>query len=809
MKFTLNWLKQYIDCAELTPAQLADRLTMAGLEVDAVEPLCHDIDEIVVARVESVSRHPNADRLTICQVTAGEGDSRQVVCGAPNVRAGLVTAIALPGVTMPGGFKIKPAKLRGEKSDGMLCSAKELGIGDDQGGILELPEDLPIGQSLVEALSLKDIMIEVDLTPNRADCASVLGTAREVGGFIGKKVTPPVTGELPKLSGTDLPFAVEVLDNVHCPRYAARLIKDVKIGTSPWWLKRLLLAVGLRPINNVVDVTNLVMLEYGQPLHAFDFNKLAGGKIVVRKAKAGEKIVTLDDVERELDLETLVICDADKPAAVAGVMGGSASQVDDRTVDILLESAYFEPVGIRRAARRLNMGTDSSYRFERGVDPEGIPFALERAVRLITETAGGTVVAGGVDLCATLPQPVELSLRVQRTSELLGMEFTADGICALLNGIDVPARKQDEATVIVQVPTFRVDLEREVDLVEEVARLHGYNEIPTTLPIVPMSFPEDDQARSLRKRLTTLLTGMGCYEAINYSFVNPRHFDMLGLSEDDPHRQVVPLLNPLSEDQSVMRSHLLPGLLENLRRNINHQQTDVRLFEIGKVFHHRDLDTQPQEVMELAVVMSGRRHPGAPRLHDGEALVDIYDGKGMVAAILADLRLSEVVTIEADSSSPAYAVGQSSLRVVSNGKMVGRIVRLEPKVLKKFGVKQETYFVSLDLVALVGLTAAPKVFASLPKFPSVQWDIALLVADQVGAGEMLAAITEHGDSLIEKAEIFDVYRGKNIEAGQKSVAIAVTYRAEDRTLDDETVNGVHKKIIKMMQTRFDARLRDA
>ncbi|MDH4320660.1 MAG: phenylalanine--tRNA ligase subunit beta [Desulfobulbaceae bacterium] len=808
MKFTLNWLKQYIDSG-LTPAALADRLTMAGLEVDAVEPLCHDIDDIVVARVVSVAPHPNADKLTVCQVTAGDGDSRQVVCGAPNVRAGLVTAIALPGVTMPGGFKIKPAKLRGEKSDGMLCSAKELGIGDAHAGIIELPDDLPIGSPLVEVLALKDTMVEVDLTPNRADCASVLGIGREVGGFVGKRLTPPVAGPLPVLVGGDLPFAVEVQAAEDCPRYAARLICGVKIGPSPWWLKRLLLAVGLRPINNVVDVTNLVMLEYGQPLHAFDFAKLAGGRIVVRKARAGEKIVTLDDVERELDPETLVICDADKPAAVAGVMGGRDSQVDDATVDILLESAYFEPVGIRRAARRLNMNSDSSYRFERGVDPQGIPFALERAVRLILETAGGAVVEGGFDLCGALPQPRELTLRVQRANDLIGMTFTAEAICALLNGIEIPAVNRDGDTVVVTVPTFRVDLEREIDLIEEVARLHGYNEIPSTLPTVPMRFPEADTARGLRKRLITQLTGMGCFEAINYSFVTPRHFDLLGLAGDDPARKVVPLLNPLSEEQSVMRSHLLPGLLENLRRNINHQQSDVRLFEIGKVFHHQDLHTQPVEVTELAVVMSGRRHPGAPRLYHGDALVDIYDAKGLVDSVLADMRLAGAVCAELDPAAPPYAVAEAAVRLVADGKTVGRFGQLEPKMLKRFGIKQDAYFVALDLDAMAGMVAAPKVFAPLPKFPAVQWDIALIVDERVGGGEMLAAIADGFDPLIRHAEIFDIYRGKNIDAGRKSVAIAVTYRAEDRTLDDETVGAVHQRIIDMMQNRFGARLRDA
>ena len=806
MKFTLNWLKQYIDSG-LTPAELADRLTMAGLEVDAVEPLCHGMDDIRVARVVEVAPHPNADKLTVCQVEVA-GETRQVVCGAPNVRAGMVTAIALPGTTMPGGFKIKPAKLRGEKSDGMLCSAKELGIGDEDAGIMDLPADLEVGASLVEALALKDVLVEVDLTPNRPDCASVLGIAREVGGFVGKRMTPPVAGPLPELSGQGLPFSVTVEDR-DCPRYAARLLTNVTIGPSPWWLKRLLLAVGLRPINNVVDITNLVMLEYGQPLHAFDFAKLAGGAIVVRKARAGETMATLDGVERQLDSEMLMICDAERPVAVAGVMGGAGSQVTGATTEILLESAYFEPVSIRRTARRLNMSTDSSYRFERGVDPEGILHALERAARLIVDLAGATLVADGVDQVGTLPLPGELTLRVPRTRDLLGIELSADAIATLLNSIEITAVKQDEATLAVTVPSFRVDLEREIDLVEEVARLHGYNEIPTTLPLAPMRFPEADPARTLRQQVGTLLTGLGFHEAINYSFVTPRHFDMLGLAAEDPARRVVPLLNPLSEEQSVMRSHLLPGLLENVRRNVNHQRSDVRLYEVGKVFHHRDLATQPEEVTELACVLSGRRHPDAPRLYEGEAQVDIHDVKGVLESLLVDLRLTGRLQVVADRQSPSYVATGTGMVVLADERPVGRLGQLQPGVLKAFGIKQQVFFASLDLDAVTALQAAPKQFVALPKFPAVQWDIAVVVAEAVGGGDLLSAIAESDQPLLEKAEIFDVYRGKNIKAGYKSVAIAITYRAEDRTLDDATVGEIHEKIVGMILSRFDAHLREA
>ncbi len=806
MKFTLNWLKQYIDSG-LNATELADRLTMAGLEVDSVEALCPDLDGVRVARVASVAPHPNADKLTLCQVEV-EGEPRQVVCGAPNVRAGMLTAIALPGTTMPGGFKIKPAKLRGEKSEGMLCSARELGIGGEEGGIMDLPADLEIGAPLVAALDLEDVLVEVDLTPNRPDCASVLGLAREVGGFVGKRMTPPVAGPLPRLTGEGLPFTVTVTDT-DCRRYAARLIEGVSIGPSPWWLKQLLLAVGLRPINNVVDVTNLVMLEYGQPLHAFDFARLSGAAIVVRKARPGETMATLDGATRELDSEMLMICDAERPVAVAGVMGGEGSQVTDATTSILLESAYFEPVSIRRTARRLNLSTDSSYRFERGVDPEGIPYALERAARLIVELAGGRLMDNGYDVVGELPGRASLDLRVRRTNELLGLAFSADRIAALLNSIEIATAKMDEETLRVTVPSFRVDLEREVDLVEEVARLHGYNAIPTALPAVPMRFAHRDAGRSLRQQVAAVLTGFGFHEAINYSFTSPAHCDLLGLAADDPARQLVPLVNPLVEDQSVMRSLLLPGLLENLRRNINHQQPDVRLFEVGKVFRHRDHATQPEEMMLLGCVMSGRRHPGASRLHYGEALVDLLDVRGVAEALFGELRLADRLILAADAVLPSYVAAGTGLALAVGATPVGWLGQVAPSVAKAFGIKQDAFYLSLNLDALAACEAAPKRFASLPKFPAVQWDLALVVADGVGGGDLLAAITEAGEQLIERAEIFDIYRGKNIAAGHKSVAIAITYRAEDRTLDDDTVGKVHERIIGLLESRFDAHLREA
>ncbi|NOX24808.1 MAG: phenylalanine--tRNA ligase subunit beta, partial [Deltaproteobacteria bacterium] len=551
MKFTVNWLKQYVDF-DLPVNELADRLTMLGLEVDAVTPLYESLVAIKVARVVNVSPHPNADKLVLCDVRVGDAQ-KKVVCGAPNVHAGMLTAIALPGVTMPAGFKIKKSKLRGEVSEGMLCSEKELGLNDSHAGIIELPDSCRDGESLTVALGLADTLIEIDLTPNRPDCASVIGIAREVAGFTGTRLKLPVVREI-KEPVSPTPFSVEVLDSEACPRYAARLLKNVRIGPSPDWLLRLLDTVGLRSINNIVDVTNYVMLECGQPLHAFDFNKLAGGRIVVRRAAEGEKITTLDDVERNLSPEMLVICDAEKPAAVAGVMGGKYSEVDEQTTDVLLESAYFNPVCIRRTARNLKLPSEASYRFERGIDPQGTIFALERAVELMIKMSGAEISGGLVDCRADMPAPAPLNLRVRRTCRLLGDDFSLEDISAYLNAIEVAAEEIDDDTLRVVPPSFRVDLEREIDLVEEIARLRGYNKIPVSLPAVPMSFSGQDVGRILRQQLAGIMTSSGYSEVINYSFTDGRYFDKLGLAAADPLRRCVAIINPLTEEQGIMRT---------------------------------------------------------------------------------------------------------------------------------------------------------------------------------------------------------------------------------------------------------------
>ncbi|WP_457574335.1 phenylalanine--tRNA ligase subunit beta [Desulfolithobacter sp.] len=812
MKFTISWLNEYVQVQDLNPALLADKLTMLGLEVETVQELYRGVTDIVTARILQVRKHPNADRLTLCDVEVGD-ETIQVVCGAPNVREGLVTALARPG-TVIGSMKIKKAKVRGEVSMGMLCSEKELGLSEDHSGIMELDDSIASGLPLAEVLELDDTMIEIDLTPNRPDCASVIGIAREVAGFTRRKLTMPVTDRNVPAPDNDSPeFSVRIDEPELCPRYAAAKLVDVTIKPSPWWLKKRLMAVGMRPINNIVDITNYVMLEYGQPLHAFDFQKLAGGAIVVRRPTGDEmSFVTLDGVERTLSSDTLMICDRDKPVAVAGVMGGLDSEVTDATTEVLLESACFDPVSIRRTARKLNLPSEASYRFERGVDPDGCGRAMERAVQLMVELAGATVKGAPKDLYPGKKDPLVLNLRVKRVCQLLGMELGDTEIADYLRGIGFEVEGSGEV-LQVRVPSFRIDIEREVDLVEEIARLVGYNDIPTTLPKISMDYPERDPLRTLRQDIAELLRANGFCEAINYSFVSEKHWDMMGLGEDDPRRQATRLLNPLTEDQAVMRTMLLPGLLENIRRNINYQQTDIRLFEIGKTFIQQEQGCQPEERFQLCVVMSGNRYPGARPLYFSGLQADFFDVKGVAESLLRDLRIagsSQVIEFRAPKSGRAqpYSEVGNFLAIMDGNTELGRLGRLHPATAKRFSIKQEVYFLELDVETLCSLPRAEKSFKPLPKFPAVKRDIALVVPEEVKAGKLLEEIHAHKAELVEHADIFDVYRGKPIEPGMKSVALTVTYRSAEKTLDDETVDRFHDKIVSSLMSRFGGRYRE-
>jgi len=812
MKFTLDWLKDYTDIEGLTAEQIADNLTMLGLEVDSVTPLYEELADLKTATVLETTPHPNADKLTLCKVAVGE-ETLNIVCGAPNVRAGLCTVVALPGTTLPGDFKIKKSKVRGEESCGMLCSERELGLSDSHSGIMELPEGTPHGKTFVDVMGLRDVMIEVDLTPNRPDCASVIGIAREVAGFTRKELFLPVSvAEVTKVSQK---FSVDVENSELCPRYAAKLVTGVKIAPSPNWLKRRLSAVGLRPINNVVDITNYVMMEYGQPLHAFDFDNLAGHKIIVRCPKSDEKtFTTLDGVERPIDKDTLFICDAEKPVAVAGVMGGLNSEVSDTTVNVLLESACFNPVSIRKTSRNLGLSTDASYRFERGVDPGGACNAMMRAVELFCEICGGKTDDEGVDIYLGRRPLNSQTIRASRTSEILGVELTKDVIREHLESIGIRCKDKDEDTLYVNPPTFRVDIEREADLIEEVARLYGYNNIPASLPQVNLSSSQQDSSRIKRCHSASFLASIGFSEAINYSFTAEKYQNQLMLAEDDSRRNCVRLLNPLNEDQAVMRTFLLPGLLENVKRNLNFQQYDLKLFEIGVGFTAQEINEQPQETMILAGVMTGNRYGEQSPLHFKEEMTDIYDVKGAVEAVFIDLRLLGVGDDKVYFSQPAadqvepFAVAGQFLCVMAEDKCIGTLGKCKNEVMKSFGIKQDVYYFELNYDAICDLLKVEKSFTSLPVYPAVKRDLALLLPVTVKAGEILEAVASARDKLIESYEVFDVYQGKPIQEGMKSVAVSITYRSDTKTLTDKNVEKSHNKIVKMLTDKFGGSFRE-
>lgn len=813
MKFTLNWLAKYVSIDGLTPDGLADKLTMLGLEVDAVKDMSRGLEGVLTAKIVKVSKHPDADRLTLCEVEVGD-EIVSVVCGAPNAREGLMTAIARPGVTLPNGMKIKKAKVRGQESFGMLCAEDELGLSDDHTGIMEIEKDVASGVELIEALGLDDVMIEIDLTPNRPDCASVIGIAREVSGFTGNTLNKSVQREtLPLLDGAGCDYEVEIQEPELCPRYAARKLTNVTIGPSPHWMQQALLAVGMRPVNNIVDITNFVMLETGQPLHAFDFTKLAGSRIVVRCPAPGEeKFSTLDGSERTLEADMLMICDGEHPVAVAGIMGGLDSEVTDETSEILLESASFNPVSIRRTARTLNIPSEASYRFERGVDPNGVDIAMQRAVSLMVELAGAELGEGGVDAYPGRRELLVLQLRVRRVCELLGMELSSSQVGDYLRSIEFGIEEADNNILNVTVPSFRVDIEREVDLVEEIARLVGYNDIPTSLPQISMEYPQRDNLRSLSKEVLSICTSRGYSEAINYSFASEKHADMLGLAADDDRRKITRLLNPLTEDQSVMRSMILPGLLDNVRHNLNHQNTDVSLFEVGKVFFQQQDKGQPEEKLQLCAVMSGNRYPDAVPLYFSDNKADIFDLKGLAYSIIDQLRISgnsgEITFNPVPGQSQPYCQDGFSIDIQDGNSTIGQLGKIQQSIARTFGIKQDVYFFEMDLTVLNELPRENIVFKTLPRYPAMKRDIALIVPENVAAGELLQTILGAGEILIENAELFDVYRGKPIEHGMKSVALSITYRSAEKTLDDETVDILHDKIVSSLMSRFGGRYRE-
>ncbi len=804
MKVTLNWLKDYVDF-DLSADDLSHRLTMAGLEVDAIEHVGDGMDSVIVARLSDVQKHPDADRLTVCKVETGS-ITQQVVCGAKNHKTGDLVALAQVGTVLPGDFKIKRSKIRGQESCGMLCSVSELGLASESEGILILPKGLPVGQPVFKALGIKDVVYEIGLTPNRADCLSVVGVAREVSAMVGAELQLPEVA----ISESDSPAiektSVMIEDADHCPRYAARLIENVKIGPSPEWLVRRLEAVGMRSINNVVDVTNFVMMELGHPLHAFDFNLLRDHRIVVRCAKNGDQFTTLDGQIRTLMGSDLVICDGKGPVALAGIMGGGNSEVSDKTVNILLESAYFNPTTIRRTSKRLGLHTESSHRFERGADVDMVPFALNRAAALIADLAGGEIASGIVDA-----YPEELPRRVvtitgSRTSSVLGLEVDADDIRNKLNSIGLKCEHlvhRRDGAVSVQIPNFRPDLEREIDLIEEVARLIGYDNIPMTMPVSTLTCQQLPTHLALERQLRDRMVQMGYAEIINYSFFNSDCLSKIRISENDPRRLNVQVLNPLTEEQSSMRTTLVPSLLETAARNQAYRSEDLALFELRPVFQPVDKSELPCESLRLTALLCGRREPQG--WAQSVEKVDFFDIKGAVEQLLSSLSIGNV-NWQTTHDEPFYHPGKSCA-FYQDDRLLGTLGELHPEVLHNFDLGQSAVLCDLDVEALIELSNDTVKFKPLSRFPDVQRDSAFLVDAGISAQQALAVLGQVKLKDLESIELFDVYSGEGVPAGKKSLAIRACYRALDRTLTDDLIQNLHGKLIKAMERELGAELR--
>lgn len=797
MNVSIKWLKEYVDF-DLPPETLAERLLMLGMEIESIRQLGEGLDRVVIGRINTVEKHPKADKLVLCNVDVGSGADAQIVCGAPNAREGLVAPVALVGAQLPNGLTIKRAKIRGEESSGMLCSEQELAISDEASGLMELPEDTQIGAPIVEVLGLDDVVLELEITPNRPDCLSMIGVAREIS------VT---TGNPLKLSEIDVQeetvdvhtlTSVTIADPELCPRYAARVIRGVKIAPSPAWLQRRLETVGIGTINNIVDITNYVLMEYGHPLHAFDYHHLSENRIVVRRAKPGERLKTIDAEERELTPDMLVIADAENPVALAGVMGGFDSEITDQTVDVLLESAYFHPPSIRKTSKALGMHTEASHRFERGADPEGVIPAINRAAQLIVEVAGGAVCSGIVDVYPGEREAINIELRPERVNFVLGTEIAHNDIRGILTRLGFVVSDAFEVTV----PTFRPDVEQEIDLVEEIARVYGFDNIPTTLPRGDIPIPKVEPKADLRERVKTYLLQCGMMEAMNYAFYHPDVFDRIRLSSTDPLRQAVQIANPLSVDQSIMRTTLLPSLLANAQRNRNHQINDVQFFECSKVFIPNGTDEYPHEPERVAGMITGNL--GAGVYGDPLRPADFFDIKGIVEGMLDRCGLSDYTITHTDH--PAFHPGRrAEIRIEDATLCV--FGEAHPEVLENYDLPNKAYLFELDFEKLVDVVEPMRQFEPIPIYPSVNRDLALVLDADIPASRPIEIIESAGGELVSSLHLFDVYTGEQVAEGKKSLAFAIEYRSTTETLTDEIVDRVHGGILERLEQELGATLR--
>ncbi len=804
MLLSYNWLKEFIDI-EQGPDELESILTMLGIEVDGIIDYRKKYSNFFTATVETCVKHPDADKLTVCTVECGKGPM-QVICGAPNVAAGQKVVLGIDGAVVPnGGFELGKRKIRGVESNGMICSQVELETGEDSSGIWVLPEETKPGIPLYEYLGMDDTIFEVSLTPNRADCLSHFGVARDLSAYLNIPCSLPVRPLNETGSPVENSISIEILDAEKCPRYTARVVRNAKIAPSPDWLKNKLIAAGLRPLNNVVDITNYIMLETGQPLHAFDLDKIAGNNIVIRTASEGEKFTTLDGKERTLDSQMLMICDAERAVAIGGVMGGENSEITGRTSNILLESAYFNPSNVRRTAKKLGIQSDSSYRFERGVDYSNTAVCNTRAAAMIAELTGGEVEKGIVDEFPQKPVPATIKLRFERTRKITGIDISNARIREIILALNFLLVSEDEDSITVTSPSYRFDMELEIDLIEEVARLYNYNNIvPLLKSSVDFGIPElsgDLGSPRLRNNIRDFLINRGYNETLTQNITDPFSASVFG-------EESVEISNPLGEDLSRMRTSLIPSMLRTINRNIRMGNQSLRLFDIGKSFHLNEDSGLSflegiSEREDLIVALTGqnnKKHWSEP-----EREVDFYDIKGVLEEIVDFLQIKGAKLKLDKEAIPGF--GGNALNVIHKSSIIGKLGEINTKLLKQYDIEHKVFVLEFDLNYIYKLEYHDKKYEKVAPFPGIARDLSFVVADDVPSGAMLNEIIQNGGSLLKEASIFDVYKGKNIDDGKKSIAFAMNFAAPDRTLKDEEIDKITAKVIKVIEQKFNASLR--
>ena len=797
MLISLNWLKQYVEIKE-SIEEVANALTMIGQEVEAIEIQGENLENVVIGQIVEFDRHPNSDRLTLLKVNVGEGEPLQIICGATNHKLNDKVVVAKIGATLPGDFKIKKSKIRDVESYGMLCSEEELGFAKESDGIIILPEDAPIGKEYREYLNLNDVIFELEITPNRPDCLSHIGIAREIAAYYDRKVKYPNIEINETIESINTLIKVNIDDKERCKRYIGKIVKNVKVQESPEWLKRRIQAMGLNPINNIVDITNFVMFEYNQPMHAFDFDKLKGN-INVRAAKENEEITTLDGVDRVLKNNELVIADEERAIAIAGIIGGDATKIDNETKNIFVEVAYFTPDNIRRTSRELGIFTDSSYRNERGMDIQNLETVVERAVSLIAEVAGGEILSDTIDRYLEKPEKYEISLNLEKLNKFIGKNLSSDEVAKILTNLNIEIKTIGEDKMLLTPPTYRGDLIRPADIYEEVIRMYGFDNIEARMPVMSIESGEENTNFKVSRIIREILREQGLNEVINYSFI-PKSAKELFSFEDG----IIEIKNPLSEDMAIMRPSLVYSLVNNIKENLNRNQTDLKIFEVSKTFKNLGSakDGLATEELKVAIALSGREDKNL--WNQTKTDYDFYDLKGYIEYLFERLNINKFNLERAKDVNFHPGV---SAEIKIGEDVIGIFGELHPTLINNVGIKREkVFFAEINLTKLMKYMKIKVNYESISKYPEVLRDLAITLDKDILVGNMTKDIKKKVN-LVEKIDIFDVYSGDKVEAGKKSVAMSIVLRDKTRTLTDQDIDTAMKNILSLIKDKYNGEIR--